>query len=116
MVTRALLRPLFVLALLSLLIPTLVAAQGVDVKTVGMVTPASSTNLGWDQQGADGLTEASAKTLGIKVEVQENGGYDDITPILKDLADRRATDHLPRQRLPDDLPGVRGRRSRSRWR
>ncbi len=86
MVIRALLRPLFLLAILSLVLPSLVAAQGVDVKTVGMVVPASKTDLGWNQQGADGLT-AVAKELGITAKIQENGGYDDITPALKDLKD-----------------------------
>ena len=86
MVIRALLRPLFLLAILSLVLPSLVAAQGVDVKTVGMVVPASKTDLGWNQQGADGLT-AVAKELGITAKIQENGGYDDITPTLKDLKD-----------------------------
>jgi simple sugar transport system substrate-binding protein len=88
-VIRALMRPLFVLAFLSLLVPTLAAAQGVDVKVVGMVTPSSKTNLGWDQQGADGLTKV-ADELHIKAEIQENAGYDDITPILKDLKDSGA--------------------------
>lgn len=86
MVTRALLRPLFLLALLSLALPSLVAAQGIDVTTVGLITPASRTNLGWDQQAADTI-EAVAAERGIRAEVQENAGYDDITPTLKDLQD-----------------------------
>ena len=115
MVIRALLRPLFLLAILSLVLPSLVAAQGVDVKTVGMVVPASKTDLGWNQQGADGLT-AVAKELGITAKIQENGGYDDITPALKDLdGRRRAADHLPRQRLSDRLPGIRRGRAACRW-
>ena len=81
-----------------------------------MVVPASKTNLGWNQQGADGLT-AVAKELGITAKIQENGGYDDITPTLKDLKRRRrAADHLPRLRLPDGLPGVRRGRARCRSR
>jgi simple sugar transport system substrate-binding protein len=59
------------------------------VTNVALITPASRTNLGWDQQGADGITAAAAK-LGITVEVQENGGYDDITPALKDLQSQGA--------------------------
>ncbi len=47
---------------------------------------ASRTNQGWDQQGVDNLVEVG-ETLGIDVEVVENGGYDDITPILNDLAE-----------------------------
>ena len=86
MVIRALLRPLFLLAILSRPPSPSFAAQGVDVKTVGMVVPASKTDLGWNQQGADGLT-AVAKELGITAKIQENAGYDDITPTLKDLKD-----------------------------
>jgi basic membrane protein A and related proteins len=59
------------------------------VTNVALITPASRTNLGWDQQGADGITAAGAK-LGITVEVQENAGYNDITPALKDLKDQGA--------------------------
>jgi len=59
---------------------------GEKVTNVAFITPASRTNLGWDQQGADGITAVGQK-LGITVEVQENGGYEDITPALKDLKD-----------------------------
>jgi basic membrane protein A len=84
--TRAPMRILFVLAFLVISLPVFVAAQGVDISTVALVTPASRTNLGWDQQAADGL-EAVAKELNIRAEIQENAGYDDITPTLKDLKD-----------------------------
>jgi simple sugar transport system substrate-binding protein len=59
---------------------------GEKVTKVAVVTPASRTNQGWDQQAADGM-EAVGKERGIDVEIAENAGYDDITPILKDLAD-----------------------------
>jgi simple sugar transport system substrate-binding protein len=62
------------------------AAQGADIDLVAIVTPASRTNQGWDQQGVDNL-EAAGAEMGIEVEVVENAGYDDITPILHDLAD-----------------------------
>jgi len=55
------------------------------VERVAIVTPASRTNQGWDQQGVDNLV-AAGEALGIEVEVVENAGYDDITPILNDLA------------------------------
>ena len=79
-------RSVVLVALVALVLPILTAAQGVDVKTIGLVTPASKTNLGWDQQAVDGIT-AVADELDIDAKVQENGGYDDITPILKDLKD-----------------------------
>lgn len=64
-------------------LPTAALAQD-DVGTVAIVTPASRTNQGWDQQGVDNLVAVGAQT-GVDVEVAENAGYDDITPILLDL-------------------------------
>jgi simple sugar transport system substrate-binding protein len=49
-----------------------------------VVTPGARTNQGWDQQAADAV-DAVAEELGITPVVAENGGYDDITPILRDL-------------------------------
>src|SRR5688572_25524584 len=72
-----------------MLLPQSLGAQGVEIETVALVTPASRTNLGWDQQAADGI-EAVADELEIESIVQENGGYDDITPILNDLKDEGA--------------------------
>lgn len=60
-------------------------AQDSGIDRVAIVTPASRTNQGWDQQGVDHLTAVGAE-LGIPVLVAENAGYDDITPILDDLA------------------------------
>src|SRR5215212_9684262 len=40
---------------------------------------------GWDQQAADAV-DAVAEEAGIQGVVAENGGYEDITPILRDLA------------------------------
>ena len=60
-------------------------AQGSEIDRVAIVTPASRTNQGWDQQGVDHLTAVGTE-LGIPVLVSENAGYDDITPILDDLA------------------------------
>lgn len=59
------------------------AADSID--RVAIVTPASRSNQGWDQQGVDNLV-AVGKEKGIEVEVVENAGYDDITPILDDLS------------------------------
>jgi CRISPR-associated endonuclease Cas1 len=59
------------------------------IKKVAIITPAAKTNLGWDQQGADSLV-AAANALGIEPIVQENGGYGDIAPALKDLKDQGA--------------------------
>ncbi|MGE3797363.1 MAG: BMP family ABC transporter substrate-binding protein [Thermomicrobiales bacterium] len=59
------------------------------ISTAALITPGARTNLGWDQQGADGL-EAAAEAMGVTSIVYENGGYDDITPALADLADQGA--------------------------
>ncbi|MBA2469231.1 MAG: BMP family protein [Chloroflexia bacterium] len=67
-------------------VPTASLAQDSAVESVAIVTPASRTNQGWDQQGVNNLV-AVGEELGIEVEVVENAGYDDITPILNDLAD-----------------------------
>jgi len=63
-----------------------VTAQDGGIEKVAIVTPASRTNQGWDQQGVDHLV-AVGESLDIEVEVVENAGYDDITPVLNDLAD-----------------------------
>lgn len=76
------------LLLASLVVPLLVtsAASNAPIDRVAIITPASRTNQAWDQQGVDNLTSVGV-TLGIKVEVAENAGYEDITPILQDLTD-----------------------------
>jgi len=58
--------------------------EAVDVGQIVVVTPGSKTNQGWDQQAADALM-AVAEENGVEGVVAENGGYDDITPLLKDL-------------------------------
>lgn len=62
---------------------------GVAIEQIAVVTPASRTNQGWDQQAADAV-EAVAKEAGIQATVAENAGYEDITPVLKDLASNGA--------------------------
>ena len=56
-----------------------------NVDRVALVTPADRTNQGWDQQAADGI-EAVAANLAIEADVVDNAGYDDISPVLRDLA------------------------------
>jgi simple sugar transport system substrate-binding protein len=65
--------------------PAASPGAGVAIDQLALVTPGSRTNQGWDQQGAD-AADAVAKENGIKSTVAENAGYDDITPILRDLA------------------------------
>jgi simple sugar transport system substrate-binding protein len=76
----------FVMLLSFVTIANPIAAQETEVDLISIITPASRTNQAWDQQGVDNLTTVGAE-LGIEVAVAENAGYDDITPILEDLAD-----------------------------
>lgn len=62
---------------------------GEKVTNVAVITPASKTNLGWDEQAVDSMNLVGQK-LGIKVEITENAGYGDPTPALKDLKDAGA--------------------------
>ena len=76
-----------VLMIVLLAFPSLhIAMAQADIDRVAIITPASRTNQAWDQQGVDNLT-AAGEELGIDVEVAENAGYEDITPILQDLVD-----------------------------
>ena len=65
--------------------PAASPGAGATVEQIAVVVPGSRTNQGWDQQAADAV-EAVATENGIAAVVAENGGYDDITPILRDLA------------------------------
>lgn len=59
------------------------------IDRVALITPADRTNQGWDQQAADAI-DAVAARLGIEADVVDNAGYEDITPILEDLANSGA--------------------------
>lgn len=59
-------------------------SAGAEVSQIAVVSPGPRTNQGWDQQAADAV-DAVAGEEGIDAVVAENGGYDDITPILRDL-------------------------------
>lgn len=61
---------------------------GDAVEQVAVLLPASQTDQGWNQQAADSMAVAAADLEGVTVEIAENLGYDDITPVLRDLADR----------------------------
>jgi simple sugar transport system substrate-binding protein len=65
--------------------PEASAMAETPIEKVALVTPASRTNQGWDQQAADALT-AIGEQRDITVDIAENAGYDDITPILRDFA------------------------------
>lgn len=64
-----------------------VPSAGEEVETVAVLLPASQTDHGWNQQAADSMTVV-AEERGFSLEVAENLGYGDISPVLRDLADR----------------------------
>ena len=65
-------------------LPSLVAAQGVDVTTVAWSPrPAAPISAGTSKPRTD--SKPSPRSSNIRAEVQENAGYEDITPTLKDL-------------------------------
>ncbi len=86
-------RKMFLLLTVSLFILVLLAGQvfaapphpGARPLKVAVVVPASSTDQGWNQMGADGLRMLKDK-WGLTVEIAENQGYGDIKPVLRDLA------------------------------
>jgi simple sugar transport system substrate-binding protein len=55
------------------------------VKKIAVVTPEKRDDFGWNQQGVEGA-EAAAKSLGIQIEVADGSGYDNVDPILSQLA------------------------------
>ncbi|MFQ5794434.1 MAG: BMP family protein [Candidatus Bipolaricaulia bacterium] len=54
---------------------------------VGVVVPASRFDQGWNQAAPDSI-ESIADELGLEVEIAEQAGYGDISPILRDWAFR----------------------------
>lgn len=51
-----------------------------------VVTPEKGNDFGWNQNAVEAAEAVSAE-LGIPVEVAENSGYEDVTPILRDLSE-----------------------------
>lgn len=55
---------------------------------VAIILPASRTDQGWNQQGADSLLSLQKKWE-LTVEIAENQGYGDIKPVVRDLAGKK---------------------------
>lgn len=64
------------------------SGEAVTVEQVAVLLPASQTDQGWNQQAADGMIQVVEERGSIELEIAENLGYGDITPVLRDLADR----------------------------
>jgi basic membrane protein A and related proteins len=56
------------------------------VTRVGIVAPEKATDMGWNQQGVDGATEA-AQSVGAQIDVAAEAGYGDVAPVLRQLQD-----------------------------
>jgi basic membrane protein A len=55
------------------------------VANFAIVTPEKGSDYGWNQQSIEAAEKISADR-GIEVEVADNSGYEDVTPILRELA------------------------------
>lgn len=60
------------------------APIGLDV--VGFASPEKANDFGWNQQGLEGAQHAAA-AVGARLEVADGVGYDDVGPVLRELAD-----------------------------
>jgi simple sugar transport system substrate-binding protein len=64
---------------------TTTADSAKKVKKIAIVTPEKRDDFGWNQQGVEGA-QAVAKELGIQIDVADGSGYDNVDPILSQLA------------------------------
>ena len=60
-------------------------AEEVSISNFGIVAPEEGNDYGWNQQAVE-AAEQVAGDLGIEVEVADGAGYEDVTPILRELA------------------------------
>ena len=58
---------------------------GASISSMAIVTPERGNDYGWNQQGVEGAQKV-ADELGIDLEVADNSGYEDISPILRELS------------------------------
>ncbi|MHB9150070.1 MAG: BMP family lipoprotein [Thermoleophilia bacterium] len=59
---------------------------GSVVTKVGIVTPEEASDYGWNQEGAESARDLAAE-LGAQIEVADGAGYEDVGPVLRELAD-----------------------------
>jgi basic membrane protein A len=55
------------------------------VANFAIVTPEKGTDYGWNQQSIEAAKKIAADR-GVKVDVADNSGYEDVTPVLRELA------------------------------
>jgi basic membrane protein A and related proteins len=61
------------------------AASDAPISKFAIVAPEKGNDYGWNQQGVE-AAEQVASDLGIEVEVADNAGYEDVSPILRELS------------------------------
>lgn len=61
-------------------------AAAAEVAKIGVVAPEKANDFGWNQQGVESAKAAGA-AAGAEVIVADGAGYEDITPVLQQLAD-----------------------------
>lgn len=64
---------------------TTVSSAGQIVKKIAVVTPEVAKDFGWNQQGVESAKKVAAQ-IGAEIEVADGAGYEDITPLLRELA------------------------------
>jgi simple sugar transport system substrate-binding protein len=60
-------------------------ASAKKVKKIAIVTPEKRDDFGWNQQGVEGA-QAAATAAGIQIAIADGSGYDNVDPILSQLA------------------------------
>jgi len=60
-------------------------ASSAPISQFGIVTPEKGNDYGWNQQGVEGAQKV-ADELGIQLDVADNSGYEDISPVLRELS------------------------------
>ena len=61
-------------------------AEGTAIEQIGYVAPEEASDFGWNEQGAAGA-QAAADSIGAEVIMADGSGYDDITPVLNQIAE-----------------------------
>ena len=60
-------------------------SQENKISNFAIVAPEKGSDYGWNQQGVE-AAQSVAEERGLEVEVADNAGYEDVTPILRELA------------------------------
>lgn len=61
-------------------------ATGSTIKKMAVVAPEEAKDYGWNQQGVESAKKVAAE-IGAQIEVADGAGYEDITPMLRELAE-----------------------------